>query len=67
MRDLTEDDSEIFDCLHASLALVHADLSDSPPPMSTGEWWSLCMNPLDQEGFRTMRCIVCVRLCVSVD
>ena len=30
--DQTEDDSEISNSLHASLALVHVDLTDSPPP-----------------------------------
>lgn len=30
--DQTEDDSEISHSLHASLALVHVDLTDSPPP-----------------------------------
>lgn len=31
--DQTEDDSEISNSLHASLALIRVDLSDSPPPM----------------------------------
>lgn len=30
--DQSEDDSEISNSLHGSLALVHKDLTDSPPP-----------------------------------
>lgn len=39
VRGQTEDDSEISNSLHASLALVHVDLTDSPPPMQAVTLW----------------------------
>lgn len=40
VQDLTEDDSEFSESLHASLAPVRVELSDSPPPVLMKEWWA---------------------------
>lgn len=55
--DQTEDDSEISNSLHASLAVVHADLTDSPPPTHAvpfcRSWEYFCSisgNPMGKHG-----------------